>query len=146
MKKWKKVWFLRQSNKQWSKTKYIIISKLLSLRKRFFSNLTFSFQATGKNMPLSTFLRAHYFLFAKTASRYFSWKNWKNQSAIYSIFFFFLQRESFIRTNVLVDLFRNGDCCIFSEHLFLRTPLDGCFCDSNRRIYFKSLTINVRLI
>ena len=21
-------------------------------------------------------------------------------------------------------------CCIFSEHLFLRTPLDGCFCTS----------------
>ena len=21
-------------------------------------------------------------------------------------------------------------CCIFSEHLFLRTPLDGCFCSS----------------
>ena len=29
--------------------------------------------------------------------------------------------EVFLRKGVL-------NCCIFSEHLFLRTPLDGCFC------------------
>ena len=32
------------------------------------------------------------------------------------------------RSVISIKLLCNFVCCIFSEHLFLRTPLDGCFC------------------
>ena len=40
-------------------------------------------------------------------------------------------------------------CCIFSEHLFLRTPLDRCFCIGNKYlkiISFLYLSYNLKII
>ena len=35
-------------------------------------------------------------------------------------------------------------CSIFSEHLFLRTPLEGCFCLFTKQIHFQSQNQNLR--
>ena len=35
--------------------------------------------------------------------------------------------EEFMKGYILKNLVKVPTCCIFWEHLFLRTPLDGCF-------------------
>ena len=45
--------------------------------------------------------------------------------------------ESTCKTTLMKSHFRMGAlmyiCCIFLEHVFLRTPLDGCFCNEDEQ-------------
>ena len=34
-------------------------------------------------------------------------------------------------------------CCIFSEHLLLRTPLDSCFCIYRIKVFFNAKIKNI---